>query len=146
MYCVSQAGEKTSDTPYQNTHVSPLPGFCDLPQPTAFNLHRDGPIQERSHENQHTQRHDPLAGTLYELWYSIRPNIMDAVPRPIKTMPNRRGPFARRTLAERLSLTYRRKSLSASVLRAKGPRRFGIVLIGLGTASMMFGLIEYQSS
>ncbi len=40
-------------------------------------------------------------------------------------------------------LLYVKESLSASVLRAQGPRRFGIVLMGLGTASMMFGLIEY---
>jgi putative membrane protein len=40
-------------------------------------------------------------------------------------------------------LLYVKESLSANALRAQGPRRFGIVLIGLGTASMMFGLIEY---
>src|SRR5258708_18374776 len=104
----AKSRHKISDNPSPNTNASSIPGFGDLPRPTAFNFHRDGPIQERSHENQHTQRHDPLAGTLYELWYSIRPNIMDAVPRPIKTMPNRRGPFSWTTLAERLSLTYRR--------------------------------------
>jgi putative membrane protein len=40
-------------------------------------------------------------------------------------------------------LLYVRESLSSSVLRAQGPRRFGIALIGLGTASMTFGLIDY---
>jgi uncharacterized membrane protein YidH (DUF202 family) len=40
-------------------------------------------------------------------------------------------------------LLYVKQSLSASVLRAQGPRRFGIVLMFLGTASMMFGLIDY---
>jgi uncharacterized membrane protein YidH (DUF202 family) len=40
-------------------------------------------------------------------------------------------------------LLYIKESLSASVLRAQGPRRFGISLIALGTASIMFGLIEY---
>jgi putative membrane protein len=41
-------------------------------------------------------------------------------------------------------LLYVRESLSASVLHAQGPRRFGISLIGLGTLSMVFGLIEYH--
>jgi inner membrane protein YidH len=41
-------------------------------------------------------------------------------------------------------LLYVRESLSASVLQAQGPRRFGISLIGLGTLSMIFGLIEYR--
>jgi putative membrane protein len=40
-------------------------------------------------------------------------------------------------------LLYVRQSLSANVLQAQGPRRFGIFLIGLGTASMIFGLIDY---
>jgi len=40
-------------------------------------------------------------------------------------------------------LLYVRESLSSDVLRAQGPRRFGIFLIGLGTASMIFGLIDY---
>jgi putative membrane protein len=40
-------------------------------------------------------------------------------------------------------LLYVRESLSASVLHAQGPRRFGISLIGLGTLSMIFGLTEY---
>jgi putative membrane protein len=41
-------------------------------------------------------------------------------------------------------LLYVRESLSANVLHAQGPRRFGISLIGLGTLSMIFGLIEYR--
>jgi putative membrane protein len=40
-------------------------------------------------------------------------------------------------------LLYVRESLSANVLRAQGPRRFGISLIALGTLSLIFGLIEY---
>jgi putative membrane protein len=40
-------------------------------------------------------------------------------------------------------LLYVRESLSANVLRAQGPRRFGISLIALGTISLIFGLIEY---
>jgi putative membrane protein len=40
-------------------------------------------------------------------------------------------------------LLYVRESLSANVLRAQGPRRFGISLIGLGTLSIIFGLTEY---
>jgi putative membrane protein len=41
-------------------------------------------------------------------------------------------------------LLYVRESLSTNVLHAEGPRRFGISLIGLGTVSMVFGLIEYH--
>jgi putative membrane protein len=37
-------------------------------------------------------------------------------------------------------LLYVKESVSAGVLRAQGPRRFGIFLIGLGTASIIFGL------
>jgi len=40
-------------------------------------------------------------------------------------------------------LLYVRESLSANVLRPEGPRRFGIFLIGLGTASMILGLLDY---
>jgi putative membrane protein len=40
-------------------------------------------------------------------------------------------------------LLYVRESLSHDVLRAQGPRRFGLVLMGLGTACMIFGLIDY---
>jgi putative membrane protein len=40
-------------------------------------------------------------------------------------------------------LLYVKESVSTSVLRAQGPRRFGIFLIGLGTASIIFGLIDY---
>jgi inner membrane protein YidH len=40
-------------------------------------------------------------------------------------------------------LLYVKESLSANVLRAQGPRRFGIFLIGLGTASIIFGVIDY---
>ena len=40
-------------------------------------------------------------------------------------------------------LLYVRESLSANVLRAEGPRRFGIFLIGLGTTSMILGLLDY---
>jgi putative membrane protein len=40
-------------------------------------------------------------------------------------------------------LLYVRESLSANVLQAQGPRRFGISLIVLGTVSLIFGLIEY---
>jgi putative membrane protein len=40
-------------------------------------------------------------------------------------------------------LLYVRESLSANVLQAKGPRRFGIFLIGMGTASLILGLLDY---
>jgi putative membrane protein len=40
-------------------------------------------------------------------------------------------------------LLYVKESVSATMLRAQGPRRFGIFLIGLGTASIIFGLIDY---
>jgi len=40
-------------------------------------------------------------------------------------------------------LQYVKESASGSILRAQGPRRFGIFLIGLGTASIIFGLIDY---
>jgi putative membrane protein len=40
-------------------------------------------------------------------------------------------------------LLYVKDSVSGSILRAQGPRRFGIFLIGLGTASIIFGLIDY---
>jgi putative membrane protein len=40
-------------------------------------------------------------------------------------------------------LQYVKDSVSGSILRAQGPRRFGIFLIGLGTASIIFGLIDY---
>ena len=41
-------------------------------------------------------------------------------------------------------LLYVRESLSANVLQPQGPRRFGIFLIGLGTASMILGLLDYS--
>jgi putative membrane protein len=41
-------------------------------------------------------------------------------------------------------LLYVRESLSNNVLQAQGPRRFGIALIGLGTISIVFGLIDYH--
>lgn len=40
-------------------------------------------------------------------------------------------------------LLYVKESLSEHVMKAQGPRRFGIVLIGLGAISMLFGLIEH---
>jgi putative membrane protein len=40
-------------------------------------------------------------------------------------------------------LQYVKESASRSILHAQGPRRFGIFLIGLGTASIIFGLIDY---
>jgi putative membrane protein len=40
-------------------------------------------------------------------------------------------------------LLYVKESVSAGVVRAPGPRRFAIFLIGLGTASVIFGLIDY---
>jgi putative membrane protein len=40
-------------------------------------------------------------------------------------------------------LQYVKDGASRSILRAQGPRRFGIFLIGLGTASIIFGLIDY---
>jgi putative membrane protein len=40
-------------------------------------------------------------------------------------------------------LLYVKESVSAGVLRAQGPRRFGIFLIGLGAASIILGLIDY---
>ena len=40
-------------------------------------------------------------------------------------------------------LLYVRESLSTDVLPPQGPRRFGIFLIGLGTASMILGLLDY---
>jgi putative membrane protein len=42
-------------------------------------------------------------------------------------------------------LLYVRESLSDHILKAQGPRRFGIILIALGTMSMLFGLIDYYS-
>jgi putative membrane protein len=41
-------------------------------------------------------------------------------------------------------LLYVRESLSATALRAQGPRRFGLSLIFLGTLCTTFGLIEYH--
>jgi putative membrane protein len=41
-------------------------------------------------------------------------------------------------------LLYVRESLSATTLRAQGPRRFGLSLIFLGTLCTTFGLIEYH--
>ena len=40
-------------------------------------------------------------------------------------------------------LLYVRESLSKDVFQAKGPRRFGIVLMALGTMSLLFGLIDH---
>jgi putative membrane protein len=40
-------------------------------------------------------------------------------------------------------LLYVKESLSDKILKAQGPRRFGILLIALGTMSMLFGLIDY---
>jgi putative membrane protein len=40
-------------------------------------------------------------------------------------------------------LLYVKESLSDKILKAQGPRRFGILLIALGTLSMLFGLIDY---
>jgi putative membrane protein len=40
-------------------------------------------------------------------------------------------------------LLYVRESLADHIMKAQGPRRFGIVLITLGTISMLFGLIDY---
>jgi putative membrane protein len=40
-------------------------------------------------------------------------------------------------------LLYVRESLSSSVLHPQGPRRFGIALIGLGTTSMIVGVVDY---
>jgi putative membrane protein len=40
-------------------------------------------------------------------------------------------------------LLYVRESLSNNILQAQGPRRFGLVLIALGTVSMIFGLVDY---
>jgi putative membrane protein len=40
-------------------------------------------------------------------------------------------------------LLYVRESLSDHIMRAQGPRRFGIALIALGTFSVLFGLIDY---
>ena len=40
-------------------------------------------------------------------------------------------------------LLYVRESLSDQIMKAQGPRRFGIILITLGTMSMLFGLIDY---
>jgi len=40
-------------------------------------------------------------------------------------------------------LLYVRESLSDHLLKAEGPRRFGIVLIAFGTMCMLFGLIDY---
>jgi len=40
-------------------------------------------------------------------------------------------------------LMYLRQAAAESVIQAHGPRRLGLVLIGLGTTSMVFGLIEY---
>ncbi len=43
-------------------------------------------------------------------------------------------------------LLYVRESLSNNVMQAVGPRRFGIALIGLGTMSLVFGLIDYHTT
>jgi putative membrane protein len=43
-------------------------------------------------------------------------------------------------------LLYVRESLSNDILKAQGPRRFGIFLIALGTVSMVFGLIDYYKT
>jgi putative membrane protein len=40
-------------------------------------------------------------------------------------------------------LLYVRESLTNNLLQAQGPRRFGIILIALGTACMVIGLIDY---
>ena len=40
-------------------------------------------------------------------------------------------------------LLYVRESLTNNLMKAQGPRRFGIVLIALGTACMVIGLIDY---
>jgi putative membrane protein len=40
-------------------------------------------------------------------------------------------------------LLYVRESLSDHILKAQGPRRFGLVLIALGTVCMVFGLIDH---
>jgi putative membrane protein len=42
-------------------------------------------------------------------------------------------------------LLYVRESLSNNVMQARGPRRFGIALIALGTMSLIFGLIDYRA-
>jgi len=43
-------------------------------------------------------------------------------------------------------LLYVRESLSNDLLKAQGPRRFGIVLIAMGTMSMFFGLIDHYTT
>jgi putative membrane protein len=43
-------------------------------------------------------------------------------------------------------LLYVRESLTNNIMKAQGPRRFGLVLIALGTVSMVFGLIDYYST
>jgi putative membrane protein len=43
-------------------------------------------------------------------------------------------------------LLYVRESLSNNILKAQGPRRFGLILIALGTVSMVFGLIDYYKT
>jgi hypothetical protein len=43
-------------------------------------------------------------------------------------------------------LLYVRESLSNNILKAHGPRRFGLVLIALGTVFMVFGLIDYYKT
>jgi uncharacterized membrane protein YidH (DUF202 family) len=43
-------------------------------------------------------------------------------------------------------LLYVRESLSNNSLKAQGSRRFGLVLIALGTVSMVFGLIDYYKT
>lgn len=40
-------------------------------------------------------------------------------------------------------LLYVKESLTNVAMKAEGPRRFAIVLIALGTVSMLFGLIDY---
>jgi putative membrane protein len=40
-------------------------------------------------------------------------------------------------------LLYVRESLSSDALPPQGPRRFGMFLIGLGTVSMIGGLVDY---
>lgn len=40
-------------------------------------------------------------------------------------------------------LLYVKESLSNTIMQTAGPRRFAIVLIAMGTVSMLFGLMEY---
>src|SRR5580692_12143209 len=70
-----QASNKILENSFQDSHASSPPTVCDLPRQTAFDFERNGPAQKRPHQNQQTQRHDPLPGEVdrYRL-HNVRSN------------------------------------------------------------------------